>query len=151
MITSLRIQRFKCFEDQTINFGNLTVLAGGNATGKSTVIQTMLLLWQSFSGVNIKQEDLLLYGDLVNIGTVLDAFKANSAEESIQFCITDETAADPVVLEFVYPINPESTSSMSKLGKPSSSENKLFKKQLIYFSAERVGPRLLYQVQDFSP
>ena len=150
MINSLRIERFKCFEDQTIALSNLTILAGGNATGKSTVIQIMLMLWQSFSPSYSKQTDLLLYGDLVNIGTVLDAFKSNSAGETIRFNISDDKIADPLDFEFSYPKNPEGASSMSRLGKSNPSEKRLFKRQLIYFSAERVGPRLLYQVQNFS-
>ena len=43
---SLRIENFKCFQDKTINFSNLTVLAGGNGAGKSTVIQSLLILAQ---------------------------------------------------------------------------------------------------------
>ena len=151
MITSLHIERFKCFEDQIIKLGNLTILAGGNATGKSTVIQIILMLWQSFAAGTIKQDDLLLSGDLVNIGTVLDAFKASSSGETMRFDVYDDSFPDPLVpldFEFEYPKNPEGASSMSRIGKVNPLEKKLFKRQLIYFSAERIGPRLLYQVQD---
>jgi predicted ATPase len=44
----LNIKNFKCFEDQEIAFSNLTVLAGNNGAGKSTVIQAFLLIAQTF-------------------------------------------------------------------------------------------------------
>jgi predicted ATPase len=43
----LLIKNFKCFEEQEIELGNLTLLAGANGSGKSTVIQVMLLFLQS--------------------------------------------------------------------------------------------------------
>lgn len=39
MIRSLRLRNFKCFEDQTIEFGPLTLLAGLNGQGKPSVLQ----------------------------------------------------------------------------------------------------------------
>ena len=41
------IKNFKCFEEQEVNFKNLTILAGANGSGKSTVIQVLLLFLQS--------------------------------------------------------------------------------------------------------
>ena len=43
MIT-LHIQNFKCFKKTEIPINQLTVLAGGNGNGKSSVIQALLLL-----------------------------------------------------------------------------------------------------------
>lgn len=43
----LKIKNFKCYEEEEIEFSNLTVLAGGNGAGKSTVIQTFLLVAQT--------------------------------------------------------------------------------------------------------
>ncbi len=43
----ITIKNFKCFEEQEIEFKNLTILAGANGSGKSTVIQSLLLLIQS--------------------------------------------------------------------------------------------------------
>lgn len=50
---SLRIKNFKCFNDKTVNFRNLTVLAGGNGAGKSTVIQSILLFAQNINRSNL--------------------------------------------------------------------------------------------------
>ena len=45
----LEIKDFKCIKDDEIEFLDLTVLAGNNGAGKSTVIQTMLIMLQSFN------------------------------------------------------------------------------------------------------
>ncbi len=52
----LEIKDFKCIKDDEIEFLDLTVLAGNNGAGKSTVIQTMLIMLQSFN----KKESILL-------------------------------------------------------------------------------------------
>lgn len=46
MITRLRIQNYKCFEDLTVEFGRLNLLIGGNGSGKSTVLEVLDLLRQ---------------------------------------------------------------------------------------------------------
>ena len=43
MRTKLTISNYKCFENQEIELRNLTVLAGANSAGKSSVIQSLLL------------------------------------------------------------------------------------------------------------
>lgn len=40
----LSILNYKCFESQDIQLGDLTILAGANAAGKSSTIQSLLLL-----------------------------------------------------------------------------------------------------------
>lgn len=43
MIKNIKIHNFKCFSDIEINFNKLTVLTGVNGSGKSSVIQSLLL------------------------------------------------------------------------------------------------------------
>ena len=47
MIDRLHLRNFKCFEDAYVNLGGITLLAGLNGTGKSSVIQALLVLRQS--------------------------------------------------------------------------------------------------------
>ena len=46
MLNSIKIQGVKCFREADIKFSNFTLLAGKNSTGKSTVIQSVLALYQ---------------------------------------------------------------------------------------------------------
>ncbi len=43
MLKNIHIKKFKCLEDENLEFGELTILAGKNSSGKSTVIQSILL------------------------------------------------------------------------------------------------------------
>ena len=43
MIEALRVENFKAFRSAEFDFRPLTVLTGLNSTGKSTVIQALLL------------------------------------------------------------------------------------------------------------
>ena len=46
MIESVEFRNFKCFKSQSMRLGPLTLLTGLNGMGKSTVIQSLLLLRQ---------------------------------------------------------------------------------------------------------
>jgi predicted ATPase len=48
MINSLKLINYKTFENQFLQFKPLTLLSGLNSTGKSSVLQSLLLLRQSY-------------------------------------------------------------------------------------------------------
>ena len=48
MITKLKIANFKSHRNTNLNASNLTVLTGVNSSGKTSVLQSLLLLRQSF-------------------------------------------------------------------------------------------------------
>lgn len=50
MITSIRIRNFKSILDQQVDFGQLTVVVGANASGKTTLLEAILLAVQSATG-----------------------------------------------------------------------------------------------------
>ena len=72
MIQHLTIQRFKCFNNQKIEFSPLTLLVGANASGKSSVIQSLLLLKQSHQTGTLRAGQLPLNGRLISVGTAKD-------------------------------------------------------------------------------
>ncbi|MDR3038427.1 MAG: AAA family ATPase, partial [Candidatus Adiutrix sp.] len=49
MLKSLHLENFKCFSGRQIDFAPLTLLTGVNGSGKSSVIQALLLLRQSLN------------------------------------------------------------------------------------------------------
>lgn len=59
MINLLKLQNFKCFESQLLQFKPLTMLSGLNSSGKSSVLQSLLLLRQveSRSSVNLSRKE----------------------------------------------------------------------------------------------
>ena len=73
MIQSVHLFNYKCFANQNTAFNALTLLSGLNGTGKSSVIQALLLLRQSYQQTLLPGKGLALNGDLVNVGTAQDA------------------------------------------------------------------------------
>ena len=51
-ISKLRIENYRAFEDETIDFGQFTCLVGMNGAGKSTVLNALNTLFQEKGGGN---------------------------------------------------------------------------------------------------
>ncbi len=68
MITNITLENFKCFRHVSINPKRLTVLIGPNGTGKSSILQALLLLKQS-----VGQSRVQFHGELVNFSRSLDS------------------------------------------------------------------------------
>ena len=75
MINKLNIKNFKCFsEESTFEFSNLNVFTGYNGRGKSSLMQSLLLMSQSIKkyndikvfSLNGEYIDLDLYEDICN-------------------------------------------------------------------------------------
>ncbi len=71
MITQLDLTHFKCFEQIKLPIGNLTLLSGTNASGKTSVLQALVLLHQTMREHEWSPR-LMLNGDSVQMGTVAD-------------------------------------------------------------------------------
>jgi len=63
VLESLYIRNIKCFEKLYLEMSNLNVLAGINSMGKSTIIQALLLLRQSYDIGSINK-GIHLNGDI---------------------------------------------------------------------------------------
>lgn len=72
MLSGLHVKNFKSHRDTAIELGNLTLLAGVNSSGKSSLIHALLLLRQSFLKGRLDQ-GLDLNEPLCRIGTGQDA------------------------------------------------------------------------------
>lgn len=88
MIKELEIKNFKCFESLKLDLKPLNVLMGLNGMGKSTVIQSLLLLRQSYQDNGLS--DLKLNGSYVMLGNGSDILSEQSENEEIEFCIKED-------------------------------------------------------------
>jgi len=81
MLTEIYLEYFKCFEKLRLPLAPLTLLTGLNASGKSSILQALLLLHQT--AVDNKFSDsLLLHGSVVRLGTAGDVIdKVNGRDE----------------------------------------------------------------------
>ena len=129
----IQLRSFKCFEDITLHLNNITFLTGANATGKSSLIQALLLADSAL--IEMRKEDVKipLYDpqralDLGKVDNLInekgkDEVKININDTELEFRGADEVP-DGYLLMRCNNIKPE-----SGLG------------HISYLNAERIGPR----------
>ncbi|EDX75164.1 hypothetical protein MC7420_2168 [Coleofasciculus chthonoplastes PCC 7420] len=86
MLKKIILKNFKCFKEETdFPLGQLTLLTGINGRGKSTMLQSLLLMRQSIEH-NDNAAQLVLNGSCLNLGSFNEIRNSNiSREESIVF------------------------------------------------------------------
>lgn len=82
MLTELRFKHFKRFSDQTLPLAPLTLLAGANGSGKSSVIQSLALLAQTFTH-HEWSAGLLLNGPALALGAVADVLNQQTGRDAL--------------------------------------------------------------------
>ncbi len=149
-LQTLRLQNFKCFEDQLLHFRPLTLLSGLNSTGKSSVLQSLLLLRQSYQQGLLQKTGLALNGDLVHIGTAIDALFEDAKEDKIGFSLTLENSVEKQ-WSFQYDREVDVLNLLpSDLDDATTIyDASLFSDNFHYLQAERLGPRRFFETSDF--
>lgn len=162
MLTRIDLRHFKCFETLKLPLRPLTLLSGGNAAGKSSVIQALALLHQTMREHEWSQR-LMLNGSTVRLGTVADVVDQvhGSRECGIELLDTKTSCRWTFTGE-----REDMTMAISRVGVdggeqrdpahlrnllPASHENGPLAhciRGLTYLTAERLGPREQYQLLD---
>ena len=164
MISQIELRYFKCFELLKLPMTELTLLSGSNASGKSSILQALVLLHQTMREHEWSTR-LMLNGDTLKLGTVLDvvdkihgrrtfeialaadahnyrwAFSGERSEMSLAIDsveIDDTATQSPRQLQYLLPYDQD------------QSENVFVQKlrTLTYITAERIGPREFYPLED---
>ena len=87
MITNLRAQNFKSWKDTgDLRLAPLTGLFGTNSSGKSSILQVLLMLKQTAESSDPNQV-LRLGGPYVDLGTFSDAIHGHKINASISFAV----------------------------------------------------------------
>ena len=98
MITRIDLRHFKCFETLKLPLHRLTLLSGQNASGKSSVMQALVLLHQTMRYQEWSRR-LLLNGAALRLGSARDVIDQDSGGHSIAISLLDHDAG-PVEWEF---------------------------------------------------
>lgn len=102
MYTQLVLKRFKCFaEEQKLPLSQITLLYGLNGRGKSSVLQSLLLLFQSMKNNN-SVESLYLIGDVINLGKYTDILNSAAHENSFSIGLACKTENGTDTLDIEY-------------------------------------------------
>lgn len=147
MMKEYYIHNFKNHSDTTLQLGNLTLLTGMNGAGKSSVIQSMLLLRESYLA-HVLKDSLLLKGDFVNLGMSVDVVNQNGIDNQEYLCL-GITQEDGVTFRFRYTYPLKEVSSLKAMEKIDYSDEDLAEIALLtndfqYLSAFRNGPMMSY-------
>ena len=87
MITRVQVSNFKAFRDQQFDLAPLTLLAGLNGSGKSSLLQSLLILRQSADLGLLDQGRVGLNGGLVHLGNAQDALFESADEDRIAIAL----------------------------------------------------------------
>jgi predicted ATPase len=147
MIKNIELNNFKSHQKTQLDFSNLTVLCGANGVGKSSALQVLLLLRESYFNKS-KFDYLDLKSNPVSIGTAKDALYQSSAKDEITF----KVLTDIQELEFGFEIK-DLTKTMLQKSNHNFDEKKLEKEPLFsrtcqFISAARLGPQPSYPKDD---
>ena len=85
MLQKINLTNFKCFESLRLTCAPLTLLCGLNGMGKSSVLQALLVLRQSFASGELLQGRLILNGELSELGTGQDVLYEGAGDEVVEF------------------------------------------------------------------
>ena len=91
MITRIDLKHFKCFDTLKLPLQRLTVLSGLNASGKSSVLQALVLLHQTIRE-HEWSERLLLNGAALRLGAVKDVIDQVKGGHVVSLAVEDDDA-----------------------------------------------------------
>jgi predicted ATPase len=164
MLKEIHLEHFKCFESLVLPLTNLTLLSGANGSGKSSVIQALVLLHQTMREHEWSNR-LMLNGESLCLGTVADVvdkvhgrrgFRIGLAEDDVScaWVFSGERSEMSLAAECVS-VAGRSVDCSARLRYllPADSDGPITAvaerlRQLTYITAERVGPREFYSLED---
>lgn len=144
-LSEMSLSNFKCFDKLNLELSSLNVFSGINNMGKSTAIQALLLLRQSFE-LDALSEGLHLNGNLVSVGTGRDLLYRGSEDNtiSISLCCNEKKFS----WTYDYEMNSnylKLLENQQELDDHADSTPNLFSPGFSYISADRLGPQRVYE------
>lgn len=144
MIEYVKIENFKSIKSKKFKLKNLNILLGLNGQGKSSFIQTLLMLRQS---IDLKRGRLNLnggYENLVNIGTTKDArYQYSKKDENLAISLKF-SQNEPYNMVFDYEIESDVFDQMNKIDYELNLNEALFSDSFQYLKADRKEPRSVH-------
>ncbi|MCX4096123.1 AAA family ATPase [Nocardia sp. alder85J] len=151
MIESLEIDNFKCFDHASFQIRQLTVLTGVNGSGKSTVLQALLLARSAFLAGD--DHAVQLNGPFgLALGTARDILHWAAPRPEIGIRIQAEESERPWEFGFEVPDREHALSLISKhVPRHPAPGIGNSRGGFTYLCAERLGPRDLLSVSADEP
>jgi predicted ATPase len=143
MIKKLTLRNFKCFhEEKTFSFSKLNLLTGINGRGKSSLLQSILLLTQSTWQIN-GFDSLVINGEIVSLGNFDDIKNSETTkDESIYFKFKLFDIDDEIELEYIENPNEPLLANRKESKTSNKTINHFFGiiSKIHFVGADRLGP-----------
>lgn len=154
MIRYVQIENFKSLKLVSIPLEHLNLFFGMNGMGKSSVIQSLLLIRQSYWAFQEKSlKGLKINGDLIQLGTSSDILCQNADEEYIRFFLRfdHEHQVDALYryLGNPLPANVLKIWELKNAFIPFAEDEALFSNMFCYLGAEHIGPQSSYSAMQW--
>lgn len=146
MIKQIILRNFKIFKLQEFNFSGLTLITGINGMGKSSVIQSLLLLKQSFEIEYLQtQKKVDLSNDYINLESAEDLCYGMAADDDKNVDIIITLGDGRIHTWKINAVNPKGKIlDCTYIGDNSYADMALFNTNFVFLDAERWGPREIY-------
>ena len=137
MITSWKAFNFKSIRDETeLALGPLTIFAGANSSGKSTFIQSVLLIAQTLAN-RVGSRSVVLNGALTSLGQFDDLKSIDSQGEQIAIEWTCKPFSE--------------ADSIAALGKPPRTSGRRFYFRRNFMGLREVSSRIAFDADPSNP
>ncbi|CAK1803615.1 DUF3696 domain-containing protein [Vibrio crassostreae] len=149
MFNHLYVNNFKSIIDEPIALDSLNVLSGINGSGKSTICQIFLLLKEYFEHYNEDVSTVSLNNKYMDLGRIQDILNEGASEEKIDISFNHSGS------EYSFELDASNELSTNDFAKVNSSPvdhhhlKSIFSK-IKYLRAERLGPRVVQEKDDYS-
>jgi predicted ATPase len=142
MLENISINNFKSLKNVSLRLSNLNILTGLNGSGKSSLIQGILLLRQSYSISINEEQGLAISGSIINLGQGKDIFYQYAGEdETIEFTLINNSNKQS--WKFKYQVDANILEAMNT--PEDYLDINVFTKNFQYLNTEHVSPQTLHE------
>jgi len=142
MLNNISIKNFKSLKNLNLRLSNLNILAGLNGSGKSSLIQAILLLRQSYNISIQEKQGLIINGSIINLGKGKDIFYQYAEKNAtIEFVLNH--SGNEQLWEFQYKVD---ANILKALKTPEEYLNlNILTKNFQYLNTEHISPQTLHE------
>ncbi len=149
MIEKITVKNFKSLKNIELPLTKLNILTGLNGSGKSSLIQSLLLLRQSFKNGDKDSVGLILQDkELIDLGSGKDIFYQYAGKDKL---IEFEIMVNNNVFKWCFEYEPNSDilpGNNEKYGSQLLAVN-LFNRNFQYLNVEHIAPQVSYKKSEF--
>lgn len=145
LIEKIHVSALKSIQNIELECKNFNVITGTNSSGKSTLIQSLLLFFQTFP----ETSDIVTYagglnGSYISLGELRENRNFNSQRNEISIGIKFESSKELFEVAFIEDENSKGICFIDLKDYKKNKEDNYFDENILYLSCNRVGSKDVY-------